>query len=208
MKFQPIKPKKVSSQIADQIRSSILAGEFAPGDKLPPERELALRRGARIYGEVAGYGATCDAYHRVRLEDDGEEPARAMALALEDAGKSAQEVDYLSLHGTSTVLNDVVESRAVKRCFGKAAQRIPMSALKSIIGHPQGASGAAGVVTTLLGMRDGWFHPTLNLDHPDGECDLDYIPHQSRRIPVQLAVCNCIGFGSKNAALVLARHGT
>ena len=199
-------PEKASRPF-DRDRDGFVLGEGA-WTLLLEERELALRRGARIYGEVAGYGATCDAYHRVRLEDDGEEPARAMTLALEDAGKSAQEVDYLSLHGTSTMLNDVVESRAVKRCFGKAAHRIPMSALKSIIGHPQGASGAAGVVTTLLGMRDGWFHPTLNLDHPDIECDLDYIPHQSRRIPVQLAVCNCIGFGSKNAALVLARHGT
>ena len=170
------------------------------------ERELALRRGARIYGEIAGYGSTCDAHHRVRLADEGEEPARAMALALEDAGRRPEQVDYVSLHGTSTPLNDVVETRAVKRCFGRWAERIPMSALKSIIGHPQGACGAAAVVATLLGMRDGWFHPTLNLDHPDVRCDLDYIPHLARALRADLALCNCIGFGSKNAALVLARH--
>ena len=170
------------------------------------EREAALQRGATIYGEIAGYAATCDAYHRVRLEDDGEEPARAMTLALQDAASDPAEVGYLSLHGTSTRLNDVVETRAVKRAFGKFAGRLPMSALKSIVGHPQGACGAAGVVATLLGMRDGVFHPTLNLDFPDPECDLDYIPHRAREIQVDVALCNCIGFGSKNAALVLRRH--
>jgi 3-oxoacyl-[acyl-carrier-protein] synthase II len=170
------------------------------------ERAAALERGARIYGEIAGYGATCDAYHRVRLEDEGEEPARAMTLALQEASCHPSEVGYLSLHGTSTKLNDVVETRAVKRAFGGFAGRIPMSALKSIIGHPQGACGAAGVAATLLGMRDGRFHPTLNLDCPDPECDLDYIPHRAREVQVDVALCNCIGFGSKNAALVLRRH--
>ncbi len=170
------------------------------------EREQAMERGARIYGEIAGYGATCDAYHRVRLEDEGEEPARAMSLALQDAGSDPSEVGYLSLHGTSTRLNDVVETRAVKRAFGSHAKHLPMSALKSIIGHPQGACGAAGVAATLLGMRDGRFHPTLNLDQPDPECDLDYIPHRARELQVEVALCNCIGFGSKNAALVLRRH--
>ena len=170
------------------------------------ERSLALRRGAKVYGEILGYGSTCDAYHRVRLEDEGEEPARAMSLALGEAGRDVSQVGYVSLHGTSTLLNDVVETRAMKRCFGPLAARIPMSALKSIIGHPQGACGAAGVVSTLLGMRDGWFHPTLNLEHADPACDLDYIPHRARRIPVDVALCNCIGFGSKNAALVLGRH--
>ena len=170
------------------------------------ERSLALRRGAKVYGEILGYGSTCDAYHRVRLDDAGEEPARAMSLALGEAGRDISQVGYVSLHGTSTLLNDVVETRAMKRCFGPLAARIPMSALKSIIGHPQGACGAAGVVSTLLGMRDGWFHPTLNLEHADPACDLDYIPHRARRIPVEVALCNCIGFGSKNAALVLGRH--
>jgi 3-oxoacyl-[acyl-carrier-protein] synthase II len=170
---------QTASRPFDRDRDGFVLGEGA-WMLLLEEREGALRRGAKIYGEIAGYGATCDAYHRVRLEDEGEEPARAMMLALEDAGRSAEEVGYVSLHGTSTLLNDPVETRAVKRCLGAAALRTPMSALKSIIGHPQGASGAAGVVATLLGMRDGWFHPTLNLDHPDPECDLDYIPHRPR----------------------------
>ena len=198
-------PEKASRPF-DRDRDGFVLGEGA-WTLVLEEREMALRRGAKIYGEIAGYGATCDAYHRVRLEDEGEEPARAMSLALAEAGRGVEEVGYVSLHGTSTLLNDVVETRALKLCFAQRASRIPMSALKSIIGHPQGASGAAGVVATLLGMRDGWFHPTLNLEHPDPECDLDYIPLSARRIPVQLAVCNCIGFGSKNAALVLARHG-
>jgi len=194
-----------ASRPFDRKRDGFVLGEGAWMLVLE-EREQAQDRGARIYAEVVGYGATCDAYHRVRLEDSGEEPARAMTLALEDAGRFPGEVDYISLHGTSTRLNDVVETRAVRRCFGRAAERIPMSALKSIIGHPQGASGAAGVVATLLGMRDQTLHPTLNLDDPDPECDLDYIPHRSRAAQVNLALCNCIGFGSKNAALAIARH--
>jgi len=197
-------PEKASRPF-DRDRDGFVLGEGSWMLVLE-ERELALGRGARIYGEILGYGATCDAYHRVRLEDDGEEPARAMSLALAEAGRDPAVVGYVSLHGTSTLLNDVVETRAVKRCFGDRAARIPMSALKSIIGHPQGACGAAGVVTTLLGMRDGWFHPTLNLEHPDAECDLDYIPQRARSLQVDVALCNCIGFGSKNAALVLGRH--
>jgi 3-oxoacyl-[acyl-carrier-protein] synthase II len=129
-----------------------------------------------------------------------------MQLALTDAGCSPEQIDYVSLHGTSTRLNDVVETRALRRCLGREANRIPMSALKSIIGHPQGASGAAGVAATILGMRDGEFHATLNLENPDPECDLDYIPHRARSLRVDRALCNCIGFGSKNSALVLARH--
>jgi 3-oxoacyl-[acyl-carrier-protein] synthase II len=198
-------PEKASRPF-DRDRDGFVLGEGA-WTLVLEDRELAMRRGAKVYGEIAGYAATCDAYHRVRLEDDGEEPARAMSQALAQAGTSVEEVGYVSLHGTSTLLNDVVETRAVKRCFARRASQIPMSALKSIIGHPQGASGAAGVVATLLGMRDGWFSPTLNLEHPDPECDLDYIPQRARKLSVNIAVCNCIGFGSKNAALVLFRHG-
>jgi 3-oxoacyl-[acyl-carrier-protein] synthase II len=194
-----------ASRPFDRDRDGFVLGEGA-WMLVMEEREGAMRRGAKIYGEILGYGSTCDAYHRVRLEDDGVEPARAMALALEQAGRSPGEVQYVSLHGTSTRLNDVVETRAVRKCFGDDAERIPMSALKSIIGHPQGACGAAALAATLLGMRDGVFHPTLNLDAPDPECDLDYIPHRARALRVDLALCNCIGFGSKNAALVLSPH--
>lgn len=169
------------------------------------ERERALARGATILGEIAGYGSTCDAYHRVRLEECGEEPARAIELALEDAGVEREQVGYLAYHGTGTELNDRIETRAVKLAFGDHARRLPGSSLKSLIGHPQGACGAAQVAATLLAMRDGVLPPTVNIDVPDPECDLDYIPETGRRAEVEYAVANCIAFGSKNSALVLRR---
>ncbi|MDA2913627.1 beta-ketoacyl-[acyl-carrier-protein] synthase family protein [Acidobacteriia bacterium AH_259_A11_L15] len=172
------------------------------------ELEHARTRGAKIYAEIKGYGSTCDAYHRVRLDGSGEEPARAMRLALEQAGKRPEQVDYVSLHGTSTVLNDRIETRALKLCLGKHGYRIPMSALKSLIGHPQGACGAAGVAATVLAMRDGVLSPTINLDEADPECDLDYVPEIGRHRKVQTALCNCIGFGSKNSALVIEKYPT
>ena len=167
--------------------------------------ETARARGARVYGEVAGYGSTCDAYHRVRMDDSGEEPARAMALAMKDATVDPSEVDYLNYHGTSTDLNDRVETRAVKLAFGKRSATLPGSATKSMIGHPQGACGAAGVAATLMAFRDGVLPPTINLDTPDPECDLDYVAEVGRRARVDAAVCNTIAFGSKNSALVLKR---
>lgn len=169
------------------------------------EREQALARGARIYGEIRGYGATCDAHHRVRLDETGEEPARAMTLALDEAGLPPEAIEYLAYHGTSTALNDRVETKAVRRAFGAAAQRLPGSSIKSMIGHPQGACGSAGVAATLLAMRDSFLPPTINLDEPDSECDLDYVANESRETSFANALCNCIGFGSKNSALVLSR---
>jgi 3-oxoacyl-[acyl-carrier-protein] synthase II len=170
------------------------------------ERETARARHAPSYGEVAGYGATCEAFHRVRLDENGEEPARAMRLALDDAGLGPDDVDYLNLHGTSTQLNDRIETRAVKKVFGERARRIPASSLKSMIGHPQGACGAAGIVESLLAMRDSFLPPTINHDVPDPECDLDVIPNVGRERRIDTVLGNCIGFGSKNAALVVKRH--
>lgn len=169
------------------------------------ERDLALRRSATIYAEVLGYASTCDAFHRVRLEPSGEEPARAMSLAIQDARLAKDEVGYVALHGTSTVLNDKTETRATKLCFGKRAHELPMSSVKSMIGHPQGASGSAGVVAAICGMNGGFLPPTINLDESDPECDLDYIPNQSITKSTDIALCNCIGFGSKNSALVIER---
>lgn len=167
--------------------------------------ESAAKRNARIYAEITGYGSTCDAYHRVRLDDSGIEPARAMSLALEDAGIAAEQIDYVNLHGTSTVLNDKIETTAAKIALGEHAYAIPMSATKSQIGHPQGASGAAGIGAALCAMTTGMIPPTINLDEPDPECDLDYVPNVSRENKVTTALCNCIGFGSKNSAIVLER---
>jgi 3-oxoacyl-[acyl-carrier-protein] synthase II len=169
------------------------------------EMEQAKARGAKIYGEVAGYGSTCEAYHRVRLEECGEEPARAIGLALEEAGIPPQEVQYINYHGTSTELNDRIETRAVKLAFNGHAYKLPGSSLKSLIGHPQGACGAAGVAATLLAMRDGVIPPTINVDEPDPDCDLDYVPTVGRKVAIEHAVANCIAFGSKNSALVLRR---
>jgi 3-oxoacyl-[acyl-carrier-protein] synthase II len=167
------------------------------------EMQAARDRGARIYAEIAGYGSTCDAYHRVRLEENGIEPARAMSLAVDDAGIKPEDVDYINLHGTSTLLNDRIETRAVKRAFGEHAFSIPMSALKSQIGHPQGATGAAGIGATLFALNEGRLPPTINLDEADQDCDLDYVANEGRAGGIETALCNCIGFGSKNSALVL-----
>lgn len=169
------------------------------------EMESAKARGARIYAEIAGYGVTCDAYHRVRLEENGIEPARAMTLSMKDAGIEPDAVDYINLHGTSTQLNDRIETQAVKLAFGKHAYNIPMSGTKSQIGHPQGATGAAGIGATLLAMTEGIIPPTINLDEPDPACDLDYVPNAAREQAVNVALCNCIGFGSKNSALILTK---
>jgi 3-oxoacyl-[acyl-carrier-protein] synthase II len=169
------------------------------------EMEQARARGAHIYGEIAGYGSTCEAYHRVRLEECGEEPARAIGLALEEGGIPPSEVQYINYHGTSTELNDRIETRAVKLAFDGHAYKLAGSSLKSLIGHPQGACGAAGVAATLLAMRDGVVPPTINVEEPDPECDLDYVPCSGRRLQIEHAVANCIAFGSKNSALALRR---
>ena len=165
----------------------------------------ARARGARIYAEVAGYASTCEAFHRVRLSDSGEEPARAITLALEEARLSPESIQYVNLHGTSTELNDRVETLAVKMALGDHARKIPMSGLKSQIGHAQGACGAAGVAATLVAMEHGEIPPTINLDTPDPACDLDYVPQPGRKAQVENAICNCVGFGSKNSALVLKK---
>lgn len=167
------------------------------------EYEHARARGARVLAEVAGYGSTCEAFHRVRLKECGEEPARAIGLAIAQAGIAARDVDYVNLHGTSTQLNDRIETQALKLALGERAREVPMSALKSQIGHPQGACGAAGVAATIVAMQSGQIPPTINLETPDPECDLDYVPSAGRKAAVEHAVCNCIAFGSKNSALVL-----
>ena len=170
------------------------------------EREDRARaRGATIYASVDGYGSTCDAYHRVQMAPDGGEIVRAITLALERSGRPRESIGYINYHGTSTVLNDAVESRCVREVFGPHADRLAGSSVKSMIGHPQGASGAAGVVTAALALSRGLLPPTINLTDPDPACDLDFIPHQGRPAEVEAALCNCLGFGSKNSALVIGR---
>jgi 3-oxoacyl-[acyl-carrier-protein] synthase II len=169
------------------------------------DREHALARGARIYGEIAGYASTCEAFHRVRLEECGEEPAQTMLGAIGEAGVHPEAIGYINYHGTSTELNDRIETRAARLAFNGHAHRLAGSSIKSLIGHPQGACGAAGVAATLLAMRDGVAPPTINLDAADPECDLDYIPNEARALDFEYALANCIAFGSKNSALVLRR---
>jgi 3-oxoacyl-[acyl-carrier-protein] synthase II len=169
------------------------------------ELEHAQNRGATIYAEIAGYASTCDAYHRVQIDPHTQEPVRAMEFALADAAAAKDEVGYINLHGTSTDLNDRMETAAIKKCFGPRAAKIPMSSTKSMIGHPQGAGGAAGIAATILSIRLGHLHPTINLTNPDPQCDLDYIPNTARKAKIDVALCNCIAFGSKNSAMVLRR---
>lgn len=185
-------------------RSGFVLGEGAWFFVLE-ELEHARARGAKIYGEIVGYASTCEAYHRVRLEECGEEPAHTMSMAMDEAGVAPEQIGYINYHGTATELNDRIETRATRLAFNGHAFRVPGSSLKSLIGHPQGACGAAGVAATLLAMRDGVAPPTINLEDTDPECDLDYIPNEARRINCEYALANCIAFGSKNSALVLRK---
>ena len=193
-----------ASRPFDRLRDGFVLGEGA-WILVLEEREQALTRGAPILAELLGYGSTCDAYHMVRLDPSGEEPARAMSLAIQDAGLAKDEVSYVALHGTSTILNDRTETQAVKICFGRRAYDIPTSSIKSMIGHPQGASGAAGLAATILALNDGFLPPTINYRESDPECDLNYLPNRGVARETEVALCNCIAFGSKNSALVVAR---
>jgi 3-oxoacyl-[acyl-carrier-protein] synthase II len=167
--------------------------------------DRARARGARIYATVDGYGSTCDAYHRVQMDPEGDEIVRAMHLAVERSGRALEEIGYVNYHGTSTQLNDAVEARSVRRFFGRHADAVAGSSTKSMIGHPQGASGAAGIVTAALSLRDGFLPPTINHRTRDADCDIDVIPNAGRHLEVAAALCNCLGFGSKNSAIVIGR---
>lgn len=170
------------------------------------ERESRARaRGAVPYASVDGYGSTCDAYHRVQMDPDGTEIVRAMSLAVERSGRSLDEIGYVNYHGTSTQLNDAVEARCVRTFLGARADRVPGSSTKSMVGHPQGASGAAGLATAALALRHNFLPPTINQTEPDPQCGLDFIGNTGRAAEVEAALCNCLGFGSKNSAIVLGR---
>ena len=169
------------------------------------ELEHARKRGARIYAELLGYGTTCDAYHRVAIMPDGKQSTRALKMAMKDARINEEEVGYINFHGTSTVMNDRIETLAVKGALNGHAMKVPVSSTKSMVGHPQGASGALGVTVTALSLKEGVLSPTINLENPDPDCDMDYIAHESRDQSAQVAISNCISFGSKNSALVLKK---
>jgi 3-oxoacyl-[acyl-carrier-protein] synthase II len=193
-----------ASRPFDRGRDGFVLGEGAWMVVLERE-DRARARGAPVYASVDGYGSTCDAYHRVQMAPDGEEIVRAITLAIERSGRRREEIGYVNYHGTSTILNDAVESRCVRQVFGDRADCLPGSSVKSMIGHPQGASGAAGVVTAALAMTRGFLPPTINQHDPDPACDLDFVPNHGRPAEIEAALCNCLGFGSKNSALVIGR---
>jgi 3-oxoacyl-[acyl-carrier-protein] synthase II len=193
-----------ASRPFDRGRDGFVLGEGAW--MLVLEREdRALARGAHVYARIEGYASTCDAYHRVQMDPDGAEIVRCLETALDKAHRRPDEIGYVNYHGTSTQLNDAIEAKCVRRVFGRHADDLPGSSTKSMIGHPQGASGAAGVAATALAMTHGVLPPTINLDDRDPACEMDFIPHVARRADVDAALCNCLGFGSKNSALVLGR---
>ncbi len=191
-----------ASRPFDRGRDGFVLGEGAW--MLTLERlDRARARGARVYATVDGYASTCDAYHRVQMDPDGDQIVRCMGDAIQRSGRPREEIGYVNYHGTSTQLNDAIESRCTRKLLGPLADRVPGSSTKSMIGHPQGASGAAGVVTTALALSDGFLPPTINLTDQDPDCDLDFLPHTGRVARPAAALCNCLGFGSKNSALVL-----
>jgi 3-oxoacyl-[acyl-carrier-protein] synthase II len=191
-----------ASRPFDRGRDGFVLGEGAW--MLTLERaDRARARGAHIYATVEGYASTCDAYHRVQMDPDGEHIVRCMTQAIARSGRHTDEIGYINYHGTSTQLNDVIEAKCTRAVFGARAEHVPGSSTKSMIGHPQGASGAAGVVTTALALSRGFLPPTINLTDPDPQCDLDFLPQIGRAARPAAALCNCLGFGSKNSALVL-----
>jgi 3-oxoacyl-[acyl-carrier-protein] synthase II len=194
-------PEKASRPF-DKDRDGFVVGEGA-GIVVLEEMESALRRGAKIYAELIGYGSNIDSFHIT--EPDSENQARCLKLALNDAGISPDEVDYINAHGTSTGLNDLSETKAIKAALGEHSRKVAISSNKSMIGHLLGAAGAVEAIFTVLTIRDGIIPPTTNLDAPDPECDLDYVPNQARVAEVNIALSNSFGFGGVNAALVLRK---
>jgi 3-oxoacyl-[acyl-carrier-protein] synthase II len=193
-----------ASRPFDRGRDGFVLGEGAWMYVVERE-DRARARGARIYATVEGYHSTCDAYHRVQMAPDGGEIVRAISTAIDRSGRRREEIGYINYHGTSTIINDAVESRCVREVFGSRVDQVPGSSVKSMIGHPQGASGAAGIVTAALAIDRGFLPPTINQLDADPDCDLDYVPNVGRTADPQAALCNCLGFGSKNSAIVIGR---
>jgi 3-oxoacyl-[acyl-carrier-protein] synthase II len=194
-------PEKASRPF-DKERDGFVCGEGA-GIVILEELESALRRGAQIYAELAGYGSNIDACHIT--EPDWENQAKCIKLALHDAGVSAEEIDYINAHGTSTPLNDLAETKAIKAALGEHSKKVLVSSNKSTIGHLWGAAGAVEAIFTVLTIRDSVIPPTMNYTVPDPECDLDYVPNIARKVKVDTAFSNSFGFGGANAALVFKK---
>jgi len=199
-------PEKASRPF-DKDRDGFVTGEGA-GIVILEELEFALSRGARIYAEVVGYGFNSDAYHITAPDPEGRGAANCMKMALDDAGIPGDKIDYINAHGTSTLLNDLCETLAIKSVFQGHSQKIPVSANKSMIGHMWGAAGAVEAVFCILTITQGIIPPTINYETPDPECDLDYVPNVARAAKVKLALSNSFGFGSTNATLIFSQFPT
>jgi 3-oxoacyl-[acyl-carrier-protein] synthase II len=198
-------PEKASRPF-DSGRDGFVLGEGA-GVIIIEEREQALARGAKMYAEIVGYGMSNDAYDMVHPAPGGDGARRAMESALRDAGMGPDEIDHINPHATSTPAGDTAETQALKALFGPHAYRIPISATKSMTGHLLGGAGAIEAIAVALALKTGIVPPTINLEHPDPECDLDYVPNKARRVPIGTAMSNSFGFGGHNASLILARSG-
>ncbi|MGM0775608.1 MAG: beta-ketoacyl-ACP synthase II [Bacillota bacterium] len=196
---------KTASRPFDQNRDGFVIGEGA-GIVVLEELEHALARGAKIYAEIVGYGATGDAYHITAPAPGGEGGARAMKMAIEDGGIKPDDIDYINAHGTSTDYNDKFETLAIKEVFGEHAYKLAVSSTKSMTGHLLGAAGGIEAIFTVLAMKEGILPPTINLESPDPECDLDYVPNKAREKEITAAMSNSLGFGGHNATIVFKRY--
>jgi 3-oxoacyl-[acyl-carrier-protein] synthase II len=194
-----------ASRPFDKDRDGFIVGEGA-GVLILEELEMARRRGARVYAELAGYGMSADAYHITAPSEDGDGPFRVMNLAIKSAGIEPHQVDYINAHGTSTPHGDKIESLAIRRSFGEHADRVAVSSTKSMTGHLLGAAGGLEAGVTVLAVHHQIAPPTINLDTPDEGCDLDYVPNRKRALPIQYALSNSFGFGGTNAALLFKRY--
>ena len=201
---QNAEPAKASRPF-DSTRDGFIPAEGS-GIIVMEELEHAIKRGARILAEVKGFGCTSDASHLVQPKEDGSAAARAIEIALEDSGIRKKDVDYINAHGTSTPLNDLVETKAIKRAFGEHAYQIPISSTKSMIGHSLGASGSLEAVVCINSITSNMIHPTINYEYPDPECDLDYVPNVARPAPVNVVLSNAFGFGGQNACVVFSGY--
>jgi 3-oxoacyl-[acyl-carrier-protein] synthase II len=196
-------PEKASRPF-EKNRDGFVVAEGA-GIVVLEELEFALKRGAKIYGELIGYGYTGDAFHITAPPPDGDGAVRCMRMAIKDAGLRPEDVDYINAHGTSTSLNDLTETIAIKTVFGEYAKKVPVSGTKSMTGHLLGAAGSTEAIFSLLSIRDGIIPPTINYDVQDPECDLDYVPNVARRQPLTVAMSNAFGFGGTNATLIFRK---
>lgn len=198
---------KTASRPFSRDRDGFVIGEGS-GILILETEEHALRRGATILAEIAGYGSTADAYRITDIHPEGRGASQAMRLAMEKAGVGVEEIDYISAHGTSTKENDSIESRAVKAVFGDRAKQVPISSIKSMLGHLIAAAGATEAIVCVLAIRDQALPPTINLHDPDVECDLDYIPNEARRTEVETCLTNSFGFGGQNDTLIIRRYAS